>query len=306
MKFKIPKKKKRSRNMRILFISIKILIVIIIFLAMFFTLAFFQYFRPSKVTSNINPSQFNLEYESISFTTNDGLTLRGWFVPSNYSDAVIIVGHGYPFDKANIFPATRFLNQHYNLLYYDYRYFGESGGWMTTFAYKETQDLLQAVKFTRKKGFDKIGIYGFSMSANNALLLKSQDIESENIKAIVADSAFANFYEFFENVFWIFPGATKKPVTFLASIFTRVCFGMNVKKISPENNVKTLQVPILIIHGSEDSMIPVEHAHRIHKNAPNSELWIIQNADHSQTLSNKREYQERVLGFFDKHLLESE
>ena len=54
-----------------------------------------------------DPARYGLRYEKVSFPTSDGLTLRGWFIPaaadgSTGKKATILVGHGYPFDKANI------------------------------------------------------------------------------------------------------------------------------------------------------------------------------------------------------------
>jgi hypothetical protein len=60
----------------------------------------------------------------------------------------------------------------------------------------------------------------------------------------------------------------------------------------------------LFIHGEKDSQIPVEHSKILHKNAPNSELWIIKGADHGMSFSkNHTAYKNRVMNFFDRHLL---
>ena len=180
-------------------IYIKIFIgiaIVILFIFIFSLLVFLQYIRPTKFTTNVNPSDFNLKYESISFKTKDNLILRGWFIHSNYSNATIIVGHGFPFDKNNILPVTKFLNKHYNLLYYDFRYFGESDGKITTIAYKEQDDFLQAIEYLKKRNNGSIGILGFSFSAANALLINSKDV-----KAIVSDSSFSNLYELMKKVY---------------------------------------------------------------------------------------------------------
>ena len=40
------------------------------------------------------PSDYGLNFENVSFQTHDGLTLRGWHIPSQ-NGAVIITLHGY-------------------------------------------------------------------------------------------------------------------------------------------------------------------------------------------------------------------
>lgn len=279
-----------------------IVLGILIFIVLFSFMVFISQIKPPKLSTNIYPEDFNLKYEKISFKTKDNLVLRGWFIPSNYSNATIVVGHGYPFDKNNILPATKFLNKHYNLLYYDFRYFGESDGKITTLAYKEQQDMLDAIEYlkTRKDvDKDKIGVFGFSLSAGTALLINSKDV-----KVIVADSSYASINKLAEELYF-----KSKIITFpfklMFSIYSKIFLGKNLLSISPEKAVEKLEIPILLIHGDADSQFPLEHSQILHKNAPNSELWIIKGAEHGYTFSTApKEYEKRVLEFFDKHLLE--
>jgi len=280
-------------------VYIKIIIMIIVTIILFSFLIFLIYIRPTKFHTNVTPDDFNLEYENISFKTKDGLTLRGWFIPSDYSNATIIIGHGFPFDKNNILPVTKFLNKHYNLLYYDFRYFGESDGKITTLTYKEQDDMLQSINYLKKRNISSIGILGFSLSAATSLLINSEDVN-----AIVADSSFSSMHEVMKKVFFIFPSITKYPFIWLTSVYARIFLGMKISELSPEEHVKSINTPILFIHGTKDSQIPVEHSKILHKNAPNSQLWIVQGADHGMSYSNNpEEYKKRVMEFFDKHLL---
>ena len=278
---------------------IKIIITITVMIFFFSFLIFLLYIKPIKFHTNVTPGDFNLEYENISFKTKDGLTLRGWFISSNYSNAAIIIGHAFPFDKNNVLPVTKFLNKHYNLLYYDFRYFGESDGKITTLVYKEQDDMLQAINYLKKRNISSIGILGFSLSAATALLINSEDIN-----AIVADSSFSSMHEVMKKVFFIFPSITKYPFIWFTSLYARIFLGMKISELSPEEHVKSINTPILFIHGTKDSQIPVEHSKILHKNAPNSQLWLVQGADHGMSYSNNpEEYKKRIMEFFDKHLL---
>ncbi len=284
-------------------INIKIITIILIilgFIVFISLIGFLLYIRPPRMHTDVMPSDFNLKYENISFKTKDRLTLRGWFIPSEHSNATIIVGHGFPFDKNNVLPVTKFLNKHYNLLYYDFRYFGESEGAYTTISYKEQQDLLEAIDYLKKKkNVNSIGLYGFSMSAATFLLIDSKDI-----KAIVADSSYSSLYDVTKVAYRIFPGFLKYPFVWTTLFFAKLFLGINALEVSPKENVKSLNMPILLIHGTEDEEIPVEHSKILHKNAPNSELWLIEGAGHGMSYSkNPKEYEKRVMDFFDEHLL---
>ena len=58
---------------------------------------FYISIRPPKIVSLITPRELNMPHEQVSFTTADGLTLRGWFIPSaKKADKTLIRFYGYP------------------------------------------------------------------------------------------------------------------------------------------------------------------------------------------------------------------
>jgi len=155
-------------------------------LALLFLLPLFNLLlgiHPPRFRSDDNPKHYGLNYERVSFPTEDGLTLRGWFIPAESSSlqqparekgtreacATLLFGHGYPFDKANILQHALFLHSRFNLLLFDFRYFGESDGAFTTAGLLETRDVKAAVEYVKgRKDVDptRIGAMGFSLSAS--------------------------------------------------------------------------------------------------------------------------------------------
>jgi uncharacterized protein len=123
---------------------------------------FYISIRPPKIVSSITPRELNMPHEQVSFTTADGLTLRGWFIPSaKKADKTLILLHGYPADKGNILPALAFLHADFNLLLFDFRYLGESEGHYSTAGAKEVEDLLAAIRFLKRRGIKEVGVWGF-------------------------------------------------------------------------------------------------------------------------------------------------
>lgn len=281
-----------------------IIVTIIVFIVIVSLLILFTSVRPLRYKTKLTPTSFGYEYQEVNFKTEDGITINAWFVPTNYSNATIIVGHGYPFDKTNVFPVLIFLNEHYNLLFIDHRYFGKSKGAYTTAGYKERLDILAAVEYIKSvKGLSKtkIGAIGFSLSGASILMAKSADI-----KAIVADSTYANIDKMIEQIYWIFPGITKIPFVLLTQVYARLFLGIDTKDVSPTEAIKDIKSPVLLIHGNKDSQIPVENSKLIYEasNKSRTELWIVKDADHGQAFAtNPNEYKKKVLGFFDEHLL---
>lgn len=256
---------------------------------------------PPKLKTNITPTTYNLKYENVSFTASDGLKLKGWFIPNKESDAVVLVGHGYPFDKANILQATHFLSEKYNLLLFDFRYFGESEGSYSTGGVKESKDVLAAIEFLKnEKGFTKIGAIGFSMGGAAILMSESKDLD-----AIVVDSTYATMDLILERLYAFFPGILKSPFVGLTKFYGLLFFNINANEVSPLNSIKKIESPILLIHGEKDSQIPVKNAHLLYENSGKeiTELWIVPNADHGMAFAvNPEDYKKKVLEFFEKDL----
>jgi pimeloyl-ACP methyl ester carboxylesterase len=50
--------------------------------------------------------------------------------------------------------------------------------------------------------------------------------------------------------------------------------------------LKNINIPVLIIHGKNDSIFPIKYAYKLHEEIKNSEIAIIDNADHTLVLNN--------------------
>ncbi len=279
---------------KLLFITISI-IFIIIFIS-FYTVYISTH--PRKYISAAKPSDFNLEYEQVTLKTKDNITLKGWFIPSNYSNSAIIVAHGYPFDKGNVLGFAPFLHKHYNLLFFDFRYLGESEGKFTSVGFHEKKDMQAAVQYLKEKDIENIGAIGFSLGASAIIMDNNKDI-----KAIVADSPYAELDLMVNDMYRPF-FFLKYPFIWTTKLFAKLLYNIDINSVSPKNAIKYAQAPILLIHGEKDSQISVKHSILLHEANPDTELWIIENADHGQAHALKtKEYEKKVLEFFDKHLL---
>jgi len=276
---------------------VKIPAIIIGLILLISLLQFFASIHPPRFKSSKTPDDYGLKYERVNFTTSDGLTLRGWWIPRK-SNKTVIVTHGYPFDKGNVLSSTKFLNKHYNLLYFDFRYFGESDGSYTTAGYKEQKDFAAAVTFVKGKKKGPIGVLGFSLGAAVPL------IENKGISAIVADSSYASLENMIDATFRPFLGFTKLPFVWITRGLARLFFGISISEVSPETSIKDAPA-VLIIHGDRDDQIAVENAHTLYaaSNKSKTELWIVEGANHGQAHHVTGDaYEKRVLDFFSTHL----
>jgi fermentation-respiration switch protein FrsA (DUF1100 family) len=256
----------------------------------------------------INPADLGLEYEDITFPSReDHLMLHGWFLPSPDSEEVIIILHGAESNRCDINVnvmgiATALVAHDYNVLMFDFRGHGESEGERISAGYHEKKDLWGAVDFVRGRGFEKIGVLGFSMGAATALMGAA---EEPDIDCVVADSSFADMEGIMEGEFTErsrFPGFFITPVLFMVKIM----YGVDFSAVKPVESVPEIAPrPILFIHGEKDDFVPLDHTYRLYAASQNPDdiLWIVPGAEHVKGyITRPTEYIEKITAFFDNAL----
>jgi len=267
-------------------------ILVAILLSLFF---FCLYVFPKKTISLFTPGQWHIQYQDIILETKDGLKLSGWFIPNKNSRKAIIVCHGYPMDKGDIFGVTEFLAKGYNLLYFDFRAMGKSEGYVSTSGWREREDFRAAIRFLKNKGFSDIGAFGFSMGAAVIFLADSPDI-----KCIVSDSSYARLRTAVQAIFTNF-GALRAPLIELIRLWSLIFLQVDINSVAPINFIAGRNIPIFLIHCQTDTHIPVSEALELRNADPRSDLLLIPKGDHGESVYSN-EYEPRILKFFQANL----
>lgn len=120
--------------------------------------------------------------EDVSFETSDGLTLRGWFVPSR-NGAVVIASPGRtsPRDEARMLVAHG-----HGVLLFDRRGEGESDGDPHMLGWSGRADINAAVSYLHERGVDPDRIGGIGLSVGGEMLLEAAG-ESDGLRAVVSE-----------------------------------------------------------------------------------------------------------------------
>jgi fermentation-respiration switch protein FrsA (DUF1100 family) len=124
-------------------------------------------------------------FEEVSFTTDDGLRLQGWYVPSKNRAAVI----AFPGRKGTQ-PQTRMLVRHgYGVLLFDRRGEGDSEGDPNAVGWNGDRDIKAAIAFLRERpDVDPDRIGGIGRSVGGELMLETAS-ETDALKAVVSEGA---------------------------------------------------------------------------------------------------------------------
>ena len=257
-----------------------------------------------------SPAVFDLSYEDIEFPSAvDAVPLRGWFLPAAGSDRVVVIVHGRNSnrtgDDGQLVPhAEALVDRGYNVLLFDFRAHGESGGVRYTLGAAEQRDVLGAVAFLEARGFgaDRTGFWAHSMGAATVLLTAGA---LDEVPAIVADSSFARLDDLLTEELPRasgLPGFFNPPILF----FAKELFGVDTTVVNPVDAVPALPPDSLfIIHAEADGLIPVDHARRIAAAAGPAvhDLWIFPGGRHDRVSAAAPDrYRDRVLSFFEEKL----
>lgn len=281
----------------------KIFVYIGIFIAGFVGISLLNFYlviRPTQIITPLTPADFNLPAEDVSFETYDQLTLSGWFIPApeDKNKQVLIILHGYPAEKANMLSIAASLYPDFSLLLLDLRSFGKSEGMYTTLGIKERSDIRSAVDFLNERGYEKIGVLGFSLGGAIGILSAAEDTR---IGAVLSYASFADL-ETLGNKLYSDLFILKKPLVKLMLLWSRITFGVSVTDISPINAAQKLTIPIFIIHSKVDEQIPFEHAELLQKalrENKKAEYYFIEDKLHGHLPG---DFYERTKDFFIRSL----
>ena len=265
--------------------------------------------HPPKYPLHIPPSTYRADYETASFPSEDGITLKGWFVKPAHPVSkapVIIICHGVGANKSDFTELAVALSRRgYFVLLFDFRAHGESSGSRSSLGHHEQRDIAAVLDFLRSRPEvdpKRIGIYGFSMGASTAILAAAR---THAFSAVVADSAFTSLKDMARSAITGFYRLPSFPFLQLSMIAYELYFQTRIDNISPASVIKDISpAPVFIIAGDGDRLVPAENGRKLFAAAKEpKELWIIPNADHGATLAAAGSaYEKRVGEFFDKNL----
>ena len=250
--------------------------------------------------NHLNPDAFDaLPKEEIRIRSPFGYELFGLYVPSPGAKSTVIIAHGI---TATAYHSVKYLwafrNRGFNALLIEHRNHGRSGGTNTTFGFYEKEDMRAWVDYLHAvHGSDVlIGTHGESMGAAIALQQASID---PRVAFVVADCAFASARGEFAHRLKEEYGLPPFPLVPLSSLITELRTGFSYKEAAPIQGIGELTIPILYIHGAEDTYVPPEASIRLYESKPEPKrIWLAPGAGHAESQPTHPETYERLIGDF--------
>ena len=288
-------------------VKIIMLAIIVVFLIYIFSwIVGYKMTRPKRLEIKSNPKErLGVNYENIEFKSGENL-IKGWYIPSQDNRFTVVYSHGYlenresfTIDIYKVIEEMRKLGG--NVLCFDFSGSGESEGYCITCGYREKKDLMKAIDFAKTKSSAPIFIYGISMGAATTALVTS---ERDDIVGAICDSPFSNLKKYLSvnlGVWTHLPKFPFQPIIFKAMEKTA---GLTLDKVVPAESIKNSKVPILVMHGRGDHLIPYIESEKLKELNPDMvTLDIIENDGHCKSLEKERDrYMENISDFINKVL----
>lgn len=254
---------------------------------LFFSQPYFI-FKPTRAFQK-TPEFYNIKYQNVYLPVAGGSSnnvIHGWWIPSQRRNlGTLLYLHGNSLNiGSNITQAYRFHQMGFSVLLIDYRGYGKSKGNFPS-EYQIYQDAQTAWNYLVKQKqipANKIFIYGHSLGGAVAIDLA---IKHPEAAGLIVQNSFTSMHNMakLSPYFRIFP----------ISLILRHRFDSITK-------VKSLQMPVLFVHGTADSMIPNTMSKTLYAAAPEpKQLLLVPGAKHNNgdLFFNRSEYRKAIQNF---------
>lgn len=237
------------------------------------------------------------DHEIVEIEAYDGIRLVGHWFPAENPKRVLVAMHGWRTSWSQDFGliADFWRSNGCSVLFAEQRGQGESGGEYMGFGLLERYDCLEWVKWA-DENTENIPIYlcGLSMGATTILMTAGFDLP-ERVHGIMADCAFTSPHAIWRHVVQTNLHLPYGLYSAAARDICRKKIQVGSDEYSCPEALKNCKVPVLFIHGSDDTFVPVEMTYENYKACPSAKhLVIVPGADHGLSYLVDREGYERA------------
>jgi Prolyl oligopeptidase family. len=238
-----------------------------------------------------------LEKEDYTVESFDGYLLHVQLLKQTDSTKYVILSHGYTDNRLGSLKYVKmYLDLGYQSIIYDLRGHGENESTFTTYGIREGQDLAALIRDTRTRYADltQLGLHGESLGAASTICSLQYQPE---VDWVVADCGFSDI----ENVLRTGYQNAHVPMFLVdvADVGARIRYGYSLKSMRPIEALDNNEIPILFLHGAEDSFIlPKNSADMAQRTKGVSELHYIDGAGHAESVLTEPELYAKYVSDF--------
>jgi len=232
----------------------------------------------------VTPDDAGLAYESVTITTEDGVTLDGWFVPVSQARGLLLFFHGNAGNISHRLDSLKIFNElGLATLIFDYRGYGRSGGEPSEEGtYRDAEAVWRFVTEGRHIPPRDVVLFGRSLGAAIAAHLATRHTPG----ALIIESAFTSVPDLAAELYPFLPAR------WLARF-----------RYSAQADLVSVLCPLLIVHSRDDEIIPFAHGQRLFAVANEPKRFLELRGGHNDGfLVSRHTYVDGLHTFLQAHL----
>jgi len=225
------------------------------------------------------------------------------------SPNIMIIVHGLKCSYLELLPvAFSYLDAGINVLLYNQRHTGHTGGHNFTFGMFERFDMDKVAAVARRLYPDGwVGIHGFSMGAATAAFHSELNEQHKQVDFYILDSPFHEMDSMLESSLENrgFPSFCRPYLKWSGNLLTTLKAHINYRDIQPIKALAKCSSPVLILHGALDKTCPLVGAELMYKAIGHSqkELKVFEERDHVEAaFLESEDYYEGIWGFIERYV----
>ena len=226
----------------------------------------FIYYPDSVVVTT--PERLGLAHEEVRIPTSDGGMVHGYFVyPAGTPRAYLLFSHGNAGNiTGRLFVADELVQRGMAVLLYDYRGYGQSPGTPSEAGLYADAEAAYAWLVARAGTADRVVLYGRSLGGGVSWEMAVRHPEAGGI---ITDATFTSVPDM---------AGRLVPLPFIGKLVRT--------RMDNRSHVAEVALPKLLMHGTEDELIPFDMGEELHERAaPPVEFVPIPHAGHNDTMA---------------------
>ena len=232
-----------------------------------------------------DPAQKGLAYQELFLESSYGNKIHAWYIPAQEERGVVLFCHGNAGNISHRLQTIEMLNSlNMSVFIFDYQGYGKSSGRPGE---KETyQDALAAWQYlvnSRRIPPEKIFVFGRSLGG----AIAADVAVGRNPAGVILESTFTSVIELATELFTYMP--------------VRLLVRFEYDTISKLDQITS---PVLIIHSSDDEIIPYAHGRKLYQSASEPRYFAeIRGGHNTGFMQSQDKYLKELDNFFSKYSL---